>query len=130
MPPDHVPVGWCYIILLKPLVILFFSPTTFFITWEGVNLQITNIAKVHHSISHNLSSSMPLIESKKYQAQLLGCSFLGSQAVQIPPTVNFLNKNFTKVITDFGSNITLLLQKSVSEMQTPIKVRQKQQAIK
>ena len=73
---------------------------------------------------------MLLIESKKYQAQLRGCSFLSSQAVQILSTVNFLNKNFTKVIIDFGSDIILLLQKSVSEMQTPIKIRQEQQAIK
>ena len=55
-----------------------------------------------------------------------GCSFFGSQATQVPATVNFLNKNLTKVIIDSGSNITLILQKSHSELQTPIKLRQGQ----
>jgi hypothetical protein len=53
-----------------------------------------------------------------------GYSFLGSQAAQVPATINFLDKNLTKVIIDSGSNITLISQKSLSEMQTLIKLLQ------
>ena len=84
------------------------------------------IAKVHHSISNNSSGSKPLVELRKHQARPPGCSFLGSQAAQVPATVNFLDKNLTKVIIDSGSEITLISQKSLSEMQTPIKLRQGQ----
>ena len=84
------------------------------------------IAKVHHSISNNLPGSKPLVELRKHQARPPGCSFLGSQAAQVPATINFLDKNLTKVIIDSGSDITLISQKSLSEMQTPIKLRQGQ----
>ena len=84
------------------------------------------IAKVYHSTSNNSPDSKPLVELKKHQAWPPGCSFLGSQAAQVPATVNFPDKNLTKVIIDSGSNITLILQKSLSEMQTPITLRQGQ----
>ena len=61
------------------------------------------IAKVHHSISNNSSGSKPLVELRKHQARPPGCSFLGSQATQVPATINFLDKNLTKVIIDSGS---------------------------
>jgi hypothetical protein len=52
--------------------------------------------------------------------------FLGSQAAQVPATMNFLNQNLSKVIIDSGSkkssNITLILEKSLAEMLTPIKI--------
>ena len=67
------------------------------------------------------------MELRKHQAQPPGCSFLGSQATQVPATINFLDKNLTKVIIDSGSDITLILQKSLSEIQTLIKLRQGQQ---
>ena len=89
------------------------------LTWE--------IAKVHHSISNNPFSSKPLVELKKDQSWPPGCSFLGSQAAQVPATVNVLGKNLTKVIIDSESDITLVLQKSLSEMQIPIKLWQGQQ---
>ena len=85
------------------------------------------IAKVHHLISHNSLGCKPLVELRKHQVRPPACSFLGSQAAQVPATVNFLNKNPTKVIIDSESNITLILQKSLSEMQTPIKLQQGQQ---
>ena len=47
-------------------------------------------------------------------------------SAQVPATVNFLNKNLTKVIIDSESDITLISQKSLSEMQTPIKLQQGQ----
>jgi hypothetical protein len=67
-----------------------------------------------------------LIELKKHQAQPPGCSFLGSQAAQVLATINSVNKNLTKVIVDSGSDITLISQKLLTEMQNPAKLRQGQ----
>ena len=86
------------------------------------------MAKVHHSISNNLSGSKLLAELKMHQARPPGCSSLGSQAAQVPATVNFLDKNLTKGINDSGSDITLILQKSLSKIDTTIKIQQGQQA--
>ena len=77
-------------------------------TWRGLAQEI---AKDHHLISNNSPGSKPLVELRKHQAWPPGFSFLGSQAAQVPATVNFLNKNLTKVIIDSGSNITLISQK-------------------
>ena len=63
---------------------------------------------------------------KKHQAQPPRCSFLGSQAAQVPATINSPDKNLTKVIVDSGSDITLISQKSLTEMQNPAKLKQGQ----
>jgi hypothetical protein len=85
-----------------------------------------DIAKVHHLVSKDPSNLKPLVELKKHLARPPRCSFLGSQATQVPATVNFLDQNLTKVIINSGSDITLILEKSIAEMQIPIKVRQGQ----
>src|ERR1700683_1786444 len=84
------------------------------------------IVEVYHSISNDPSISKPLIELKKHQAQPPGCSFLGSQAAQVPATVNSLDTNLSKVIVDSGSDITLISQKLLTEMQNPAKLKQGQ----
>src|ERR1700683_5518775 len=84
------------------------------------------IVEVYHSISNDPSISKPLIELKKLQAQPPRCSFLGSQAAQVPATINSLDRNLTKVIVDSVSNITLISQKSLTEMQNPAKLKQGQ----
>ena len=48
------------------------------------------IAKVHHSISNNSPGSKPLVELRKHQAWPPGCSFLGSQAAQVPASIKTL----------------------------------------
>ena len=78
------------------------------------------IAEVHHSISNNSSGSKPLVELRKHQVRPPGCSFLGSQAAQVPATVNFLDKNLTKVIIDSGSDITLILQNHSLKCKPPL----------
>jgi hypothetical protein len=70
--------------------------------------------------------SKPLVELKKHQAQPPGCSFLGSQAPQVPNTINSVNKNLTKVSVDSGSNITLISQKWLTKMQNLAKLKQGQ----
>jgi len=85
-----------------------------------------DIAKVHHLISKDPSNPKPLIELKKHLARPPGCSFLGSQAAQVPATMNFLDRNLTKAIVDSGSDITLISEKSLVKMQTSIKIRQGQ----
>ena len=70
--------------------------------------------------------SKPLVELKKHQARPPGCSFLGSQAAQVPATFNSIDKNLAKVIVDSGSNITLISQKLVTEMLAQVKLRQGQ----
>ena len=57
----------------------------------------------------------------------LTCGLPVLNTTQVPATINFLIKNLTKVIIDSGSDITIISQKSLSEMQTPIKPRQGQQ---
>ena len=83
------------------------------LNWNTRRCLAWEIAKVHHSISNNSHGSKPLVELRKHQVRPPGCSFLGSQAAQVPATVNFLNKNLTKVIIDSGSDITLISQKSL-----------------
>jgi hypothetical protein len=84
------------------------------------------IAEVYHSISNNPSMSKRLAELKKHQAQPPGCSFLGSQATQVPTTINSVNKNLVKVIVDSRSDITLISQKLLTKMPDPVKLRQGQ----
>src|SRR6202167_3080092 len=74
------------------------------------------IVEVYHSISSDPSISKPLVELKKHQARPPGCSFLGSQATQVPATINSIDKNLAKVIVDSGSNITLISQKLLIKM--------------
>ena len=78
--------------------------------------------KVHHLVTKDPSNPKPLIELKKHLARPPGCSFLGSQATQVPATVNFLDQNLMKVIIDSRSDITLISKKSLVEMQTPVKI--------
>jgi hypothetical protein len=52
--------------------------------------------------------------------------FFGSQATQVPATINSINKNLAKVIVDSGSDITLIFQKLLTEMLDPVKLRQGQ----
>src|ERR1700683_4270317 len=85
-----------------------------------------DIAKVYHSISNNPSAFKPLVELKKHQARPPGCSFLGSQAAQVPATINLVDTNLSKVIVDSGSDITLISQKLLTEMQNPAKLKQGQ----
>jgi len=68
----------------------------------------------------------PLIELKKHQARPPGCSFLGSQAAQVPATINSLSENLAKVIVDSGSDITLISQKLLTKMQNLTKLKQGQ----
>jgi len=68
----------------------------------------------------------PLVELKKHQAWPPGCSFLGSQAAQVPATINSVSENLAKVIVDSGSNITLISQKLLTEIQNPAKLKQGQ----
>ena len=84
------------------------------------------IAEVYHSISSDPSMSKPLVELKKHQARPPGCSFLGSQAAQVPATFNSMDKNLAKVIVDSGSDITLISQKLLTEMLAQVKLRQGQ----
>ncbi len=63
---------------------------------------------------------------KKHLARPPGCSFLGSQAAQVPATVNFLDRNLIKVIIDSGSDITLISEKSLTEMLNSAKIQQGQ----
>ena len=67
-----------------------------------------------------------LVELKKHQDQPPGCSFLGSQATQVPTTFNSIDKNLAKVIVDSGSDITLISQKLLTEMLAQVKLRQGQ----
>src|ERR1700723_2836519 len=62
------------------------------------------ISEVYHSISSDPSKSKPLVELKKHQARPPGCSFLGSQAAQVPATFNSMDRNLAKVIVDSGSD--------------------------
>ena len=68
--------------------------------WNTQRRLAREVAKVYHSISNNSSGSKLHVELKKHQAQPPGCSFLGSQATQVPTTINFFNQNITKVIID------------------------------
>ena len=72
--------------------------------------------------------SKPLVELKKHQAQPPGCSFLGSQAAQVPATFNSIDKNLAKVIVDSGSDITPISQKLLTEMLAQVKLRQGQKS--
>src|SRR6202167_4384898 len=65
------------------------------------------IAEVYHSISSDPSTPRPLLELKKHQARPPRCSFVVSQAPQVPATFNSMDKNLAKVIVDSGSDITL-----------------------
>ena len=85
-----------------------------------------DIVKVHHLVPKDPSNPKPLIELKKHLARPPGCSFLGSQATQVPATMNFLDQNLMKVIVDSRSDITLISEKSLVEMQTLVKIRQGQ----
>ena len=68
----------------------------------------------------------PLVELKKHQARPPGCSFLGSQATQVPATINSIDKNLAKIIVDSGSDITLISQKLLTKMLSQVKLRQGQ----
>jgi hypothetical protein len=76
------------------------------------------IAEVYHSISNDPSMSKLFVELKKHQARPPGCSFLGSQAAQVPATINSVNKNLAKVIVDSRSDITLIFQQLLTECKT------------
>jgi hypothetical protein len=89
------------------------------LNWNTRRQLAQDIAKVHYLITKGPSNPKLLIELKKHLAR---CSFLGSQAAQVPATVNFLNQNLTKVIIASGSNITLISEKSLAEILTPIKI--------
>jgi hypothetical protein len=86
-----------------------------------------DIAQVHHTITDiGTFKAKPLIELKKFLARPLGCSFLGSKATQVPATINSLMSNLTKVIIDSGSDITLISQKFLQDLEKPPKNRQGQ----
>jgi hypothetical protein len=68
--------------------------------------------------------SKPLVELKKHQARPPRCSFLGSQAAQVPTTFNLINKNLAKVIVDSGSDITLISQKLLTKILNKVQLRQ------
>src|ERR1700677_2139032 len=94
------------------------------LNWNTRRCLAKDIAKIYHSISNNPSASKLLVELKKHQARPPGCSFLGSQAAQVPATINSVDTNLSKVIVDSGSDITLISQKLLTEMQNLAKLKQ------
>src|ERR1700691_5777437 len=96
------------------------------LNWNTQRCLAQEIAEVYHSISNDPSMSKLLVEQKKHQACPPGCFFLGSQAAQVPATINSINKNLAKVIVDSGSDITLISQKLLTKMLDQVKLRQGQ----
>ena len=67
-----------------------------------------------------------LIELKRHMSCPLGCSFLGSKAMQAMASVGGLNEEAVKVIVDSGSDITLISESALEALKTKPKVKKGQ----
>ena len=85
-----------------------------------------NISKIYHTISRTEESKAPLIELHKYTARPPGCSFLGDSAAHVLVSINSPTKNLSDIIIDSGSDITLILEKTLGGLSEIPKVKKGQ----
>ena len=68
-------------------------------------------------------SNGELMELRKHLARPPGCSFLGAKATEAYASINELDAKPISVIIDSGSDITLILQKTLDQMLKAPKIR-------
>ena len=68
-------------------------------------------------------ANKPLIELKRHLARPPGCSFLGARATETWASLNSPDVTPIPVIVDSGSDITLISQKALEQMQKPPKIK-------
>ena len=75
------------------------------------------------------NSAGDLIELKQHMLQPPGCAFLGSKAMQTMASVGGLDEELVKVIIDSGSDITLILQKTLEGLKLSPRSRRDRRSI-